>query len=229
VAAGTGLALAFGTLVLPAARDAHSLSVATARAEVREARAPVWSRTYVDVILLVAAALLFWQAVRSGYLVVLAPEGVPTISVSFFTLLAPLCLWVGAALFTWRIARATLAHGRRAIATAARPIAGRLSGVVAAAMSRQRRLLSRGLVLVALAGPFALSTAVFDSTYQAQARVDAQLTNGADVTATTTASSGLPDGVVAEAETIPGVVAAEPMQHRFAYVGTDLQDLYGID
>jgi putative ABC transport system permease protein len=27
----------------------------------------------------------------------------------------------------------------------------------------------------------------------------------------------------------PGVMAAEPMQHRFAYVGNDLQDLYGID
>src|SRR5262249_16380068 len=27
----------------------------------------------------------------------------------------------------------------------------------------------------------------------------------------------------------PGVAAAEPMQHRFAYVGADLQDLYGID
>ena len=30
-------------------------------------------------------------------------------------------------------------------------------------------------------------------------------------------------------ESVPGVAAAEPMQHRLAYVGTDLQDLYGID
>ena len=28
---------------------------------------------------------------------------------------------------------------------------------------------------------------------------------------------------------LPGVVAAVPMQHRYAYVGADLQDLYGID
>jgi putative ABC transport system permease protein len=28
---------------------------------------------------------------------------------------------------------------------------------------------------------------------------------------------------------LDGVSAAEPMQHRFAYVGSDLQDLYGID
>ncbi len=229
VAAATGLALAFVTVVLPARRDAKHLSVTTARAQIREARPPVWMRTYVDFVLLAVAGLLFWQAVRSGYLVVLAPEGVPTISVSFFTLLAPLCLWVGAALFTWRLARASLVRGRRAIAGASRPIAGRLAGVVAAAMTRQRRVLSRGLVLVALAGAFAMSTAVFDSTYRAQARVDAELTNGADVTATTTATTGLPAGIAGEARTIPGVTAAETMQHRFAYVGTDLQDLYGID
>src|SRR5205823_9220152 len=29
--------------------------------------------------------------------------------------------------------------------------------------------------------------------------------------------------------TLPGVAGAEPMQHRFAYVGNDLQDLYRID
>jgi putative ABC transport system permease protein len=28
---------------------------------------------------------------------------------------------------------------------------------------------------------------------------------------------------------LPGVAAAQPMQHRFAYVGNDLQDIYGID
>ncbi len=28
---------------------------------------------------------------------------------------------------------------------------------------------------------------------------------------------------------LPGVAAAQPMIHRFAYVGNDLQDIYGID
>ena len=28
---------------------------------------------------------------------------------------------------------------------------------------------------------------------------------------------------------MPGVRAVEPLQHRFAYIGTDLQDLYGVD
>jgi putative ABC transport system permease protein len=96
-------------------------------------------------------------------------------------------------------------------------------------MSRQRRLLSRGLVIMALTGSFAVSTAVFNATYAAQSRVDAQLSNGADVTVTTAASTGLPGGLADRVRRLRGVAAAEPMQHRFAYVGNDLQDLYGID
>ena len=51
-------------------------------------------------------------------------------------------------------------------------------------MGRQRRLLAQAVALVALTAAFAGSTSVFNSTYQAQAEVDARLTNGADVTVT---------------------------------------------
>jgi putative ABC transport system permease protein len=59
--------------------------------------------------------------------------------------------------------------------------------------------------------------------------VDAQLTNGADVTASTTGGAGLPAGTVASVRRLPGVAAAQPMMHRYAYVGSDLQDLFGIN
>jgi putative ABC transport system permease protein len=96
-------------------------------------------------------------------------------------------------------------------------------------MSRRWRPLARGVVLVGLASSFALSVAIFNTTYTAQARIDAELTNGADVTATTAAAVGLPSGTADAVRRLPGVAAAEPMQHRYAYVGNDLQDLYGID
>ncbi len=80
----------------------------------------------------------------------------------------------------------------------------------------------------ALALAFATSTAVFNTTYNAQARVDAELTNGADVAVTGT-STAPASNVMDKLAALPGVVAAQPMQHRFAYVGTDLQDIYGID
>ncbi|MEO8476787.1 MAG: FtsX-like permease family protein [Actinomycetota bacterium] len=229
-----GLGLASTVIALPAWRDARSMTVRGAQSPAfgRVALSgprPVWSRLYLDVICLGAGGLIYWQAVRSGYAVVLAPEGVPTISVSYFTLLAPILFWIGAALLTWRVASAALRHGRRVLATATRPLAHRLSDVVAAAMSRQRRSLARGAVLMALTASFASSVAIFNTTYAAQAKVDARLTNGADVSVNTTATAGLPTGIATTVQRLPGVVAAEPMQHRFAYVGNDLQDLYGID
>src|SRR5690349_8073453 len=228
-AAVAGLILAVLTIGVPAVRDARTLSVRGAREVVGSARRPLWARLYLDLWLLAAAAVIFWRLVRSGYQVILAPEGVATISVSYSTFLAPLLFWAGAALLSWRISTAVLGHGRPVLARAARPLAGRLSGVVAASMSRQRRLLSRGLAIIGLTPAFAGSTAAFNQTYQQQSRVDAQLTNGADVTAATTAVTGLPASAFAAVRRLPGVAAVQPMMHRFAYVGNDLQDLYGID
>lgn len=229
LAAFVGLLLALVTELVPAARDARTISVRQAREVVGPVPRPLWARLYVDLLLLAGAGVVFWQSVQSGYQVVLAPEGVATISVSYATFLAPLLLWVGAALLAWRLSNATLARGRPLLARAASPLAGGLAGVVAASMSRQRRLLSRGLLIMALTASFAVSTAVFNQTYSAQSRVDAQLTNGSDVTATTAAAAGLPAGIFAATSKLPGVMAVQPMMHRFAYVGNDLQDMFGIN
>lgn len=228
-AALVGAALAFGTILIPARNDARLLPVKGSQSSFGPAARPLWSRLYLDVLLLVGSGLVFWQAVKSGYQVVLAPEGVPTISVNYFTLAAPLMLWIGTALLAWRLADASLASGRRALTGAIRPFGGGLASVVAASMSRQRRLLTKGLVIVAVAASFAVSTGIFNATYAAQSRVDAQLTNGADVTASTAAAAGLPPTLESRVARLPGVAADQTMQHRFAYVGPDLQDLYGID
>src|SRR5690348_9170590 len=95
-------------------------------------------------------------------------------------------------------------------------------------MGRQRTLLARALALVALTVAFAGSTAVFDSTYQQQAEVDARLTNGADVTVTESPGANVAPAAAGALRHIPGVGSVEPLQHRFAYVGADLQDLYGV-
>jgi putative ABC transport system permease protein len=148
--------------------------------------------------------------------------------VAYETFLAPLCLWVGVALLAMRLCGGGLEHGRKVLAALLRPIAHKLSGVVAASLGRQYLRVARGVVLVALAFSFATSTAVFNTTYNAQARVDAELTNGADVTVTGSTAFA-PSSMLSQLKALPGVAAAQLMQHRFAYVGNDLQDLYGID
>ena len=52
--------------------------------------------------------------------------------------------------------------------------------------------MSRSAVLLALALAFAVSTATFNATYRQQAEVDAQLTNGADVTVTESPGADVP-------------------------------------
>ncbi|MEA2508633.1 MAG: putative transport system permease protein [Actinomycetota bacterium] len=229
IAVAVGAGIAFATILLPARSDARSLSVRSSQATTEPPKAPLWSRFYLDFALLLAGGLVFWQSVKSGYQVVLAPEGIPSISVNYFTLAAPLLLWLGASLVSWRAASAVLTRGRRALRFAVRPLAGSMAFLVGASMSRQRRLLARGLVIIGLAASFAVSTAVFDATYGAQSIVDAQLTNGADVSVTTSASSGLSPQQVTAVSKVAGVSRVEPMQHRFAYVGPDLQDLFGIN
>jgi putative ABC transport system permease protein len=228
-AALAGFAIAAAAIALPAWRDARSLTVAGQRRRVgRRERSPWWSRYGLDFGALVAAALVYWQASRNGYQLVLAPEGVPQVSVNWYALLAPLLAWVGAGLLTYRIAERLLARRRRVLAGALRPYAGELASVVTATMSRQRRLLARTVALVALTGAFAGSTAVFNSTYQQQAEVDARLTNGADVTVTESPGAAVGPSEAGRLASVAGVHSVEPLQHRFAYVGADLQDLYGV-
>ncbi|HEY0584432.1 MAG TPA: FtsX-like permease family protein [Chloroflexota bacterium] len=228
VAALAGLGLAAGAVLVPAWSQARRAARTGIGAAIAVDRAPLWRGVYLDLLLLGGSALAFWQMAGSGYQVVLAPEGVAQSSVAYQAFLAPVCLWLGIGLLALRLSDRGLARGRRVVAWMARPIAGRLAGPVSASLRRLRALVSRGVVLVALAVSFATSTAVFNTTYNAQSRVDAELTNGADVTLSGPTSSD-PGSLLPQLAALPAVVAAQPMQHRFAYVGTDLQDLFGID
>lgn len=228
-AAAAGLCIAAGSIALPAWRDARALTVVGQRRQIgRRDRAPRWARYGLDFAALTGSGLVYWQASRNGYNLVLVPEGVPQVSVNWYALLAPVLGWVGAGLLAYRIADLVLARGRTPLARLLRPVAGGLAPTVAATMGRQRRLLAKTVTLVALTAAFAGSTAVFNSTYQQQAEVDARLSNGADVTVTESPGVMVGPQGAARLTKVAGVKSVEPLQHRFAYVGADLQDLYGV-
>ncbi|HTD50630.1 MAG TPA: ABC transporter permease [Acidimicrobiia bacterium] len=223
-----GLIIAAAAITVPAWRDARSLSVVNARRVVGRGAAPRWMRVGADFWLLAISGFVFWLTSRGGYQLVLAPEGTPSISVSYWALAGPALLWVGGGLVAWRVAYVLLGVGGGLGRRIARPFSGRLAGTVGATMRRQRRLLASALALVALTTAFAASTSVFNSTYKAQAVVDARLTNGADVTVTEAPGIVVGPGSAHDIGTVAGVRSVEPLQHRFAYVGADLQDLYGV-
>jgi putative ABC transport system permease protein len=227
-AALAGFIVAAASMTIPALVQARSQTVSSARAVIGREADPLWQRIYLDFLLLAVGALFYWQAAANGYQVVLAPEGIPQSSVHYEAFLGPLLFWLGGSLLAMRIARTGLLRWRAGVESAVRPLAGSLAPVVSASLSRQHKLVVRGIALVLLAFSFGIATAVFNSTYNAQAIIDAQLTNGADVTVTGQTASP-PSRLLPQLRAIPEVIDARSMQHRFAYVGNDLQDLYGID
>jgi putative ABC transport system permease protein len=228
LAALVGLSLALAAVLTPAWWTAREQTVVAARTVVGRTSAPLWRRLWLDVAFIVAGAVAFWYSAASSYQVVLAPEGVAQAAIDYTAFLAPVCLWLGAGLLATRSLGVWLAASKVLAAGRLGSLAARLAPLVASVLARRRRALARAVALTALAVGFAVSTAVFNATYNTQSRIDAELTNGADVAAVGVVGSPVGQRLAALSR-LPGVVASEPMMHRFAYVGSDLQDMYGID
>jgi putative ABC transport system permease protein len=192
------------------------------------ADAPWWERRGIDLILVALAAIEYTRSALTNFQVVVAPEGVVAASVSYEAFVAPLCAWAGGTLLAGRLARAALKRARGPLAALLRPLAGPIAPPLAAALVRDRTRLAAGAMTVALAVAFAVSVATFAATYDAQARIDAELTNGSDVKLAAGAGRDLA-ALVPEIRKRTGVAAVTPLLHRPAYVGSDLQDLFGID
>ncbi|WP_189382577.1 FtsX-like permease family protein [Streptosporangium nondiastaticum] len=223
-----GAVVSGATVLLPARRDLKASTVVAGRTVVERRPVPRAAWWALAAGLLLGSLAVFRITSRTNYALVLAPEGTPTLSVDYWAFAGPALLWTGGALLAWLVVDLVLRRGRPVLARLLRPVAGPLSGTVAASLSRQRGAVLRGVVLLALATAFAASTAVFNSTYRQQAEVDAVLSNGADVTVTESPGTTSGPADAARVAALPGVRRVEPLQHRFAYVGPDLQDLYGI-
>ena len=224
----TGIGLSLAAVLAPAWLDLRHLSIVSGRASLGDERSPLWMRGYVDVLLLAIAAIVFWQTAVSGYQIVLAPEGVAAVSVDYWAFLAPLFFWLGMGLLALRIdsARAwafskcrdcnDTAHvgaacdpGRRWTRPAAKT--DRHRGRADRACSRLRNI--DGHLQRHLSSAIASRCGAYEWLRRYRHR------NHILTVGTAPRSAGRRSGVT----------AAVPIQHRFAYVGADLQDLYGID
>jgi putative ABC transport system permease protein len=89
-------------------------------------------------------------------------------------------------------------------------------------------VIARGAAGLAVAIGLAASTAIFTATYDAQSSLDVALTVGGDVAVVEPPGAHASPADGDRYASAPGATRIEPLQHRFAYVGPDLQDLYGI-
>ena len=210
---------------LAATRATGTIAVVEARRGVRRTGTPLWQRLRLDLLALVLAGLVYWLTARTGFSAVVNPDSNPTLSLSVYMFLAPALLWLGAALLLVRL------RGR-ALAWAAALASGRpgspLSFLLASA-GRRGAALNRGLLVLGLLLAFGVNLGIFVATYDQQARVDAQLTLGADVVAAAAPGVISNERLASRVASLPGVAAVTPVDHSYAYVGPDLQDTFGID
>jgi putative ABC transport system permease protein len=224
--AASGIVLALLTELAPVAGllRGEAPTIADGATQLAGTSTPLALRLGLDVVLLAGSGIAFWLTSQGGYQVVVVPEGVPVAAVNYAALLAPALAWPGMALLTWRLTAVALRH-RSPLPSA--DLRGTMPDLRKSVVHRRRRLVARGATGLAVAVAVTISAAVFTTTYDRQARVDTALTVGSDVAVTVAPDSSVSlDQRLAQ---VPGVKAIEQVSHRLAYVGPDLQDLYGID
>jgi putative ABC transport system permease protein len=228
----TGLVcVALGTAGAMAARVGASAavwrsSVSASRRTVRREGKPLWQRLYLDVLALALSGLIYWLTASTGFSAVVNPDSNPTLSLSIYMFFAPALLWIGATLLLVRL------RGRALAWTARRVAGGRaqtLRGFLLVSAGRRGSAINRGLIVVGLLLAFGVNLGIFTATYDQQATVDAQLTLGADVTASAPPGIAGQHNLAGTIAQVPGVEAATPVDHSYAYVGPDLQDTFGIN
>jgi putative ABC transport system permease protein len=201
-------------------------TVSAGRVVVRRVSRPLWERLYLDVVALAISGLIYWLTASTGFSAVVNPDSNPTLSLSVYMFFAPALLWIGATLALVRL------RGRALGWIAARVVGPRASGprsFLLASASRRGAAINRGLVVVGLLLAFGVNLGIFSATYDQQARIDARLTLGADVTATSAPGVASQRELERTVAAVPGVSATTAVEHSYAYVGPDLQDTYGVD
>src|SRR5579871_3520713 len=201
-------------------------SISTGRHSVQREPKPLWQKLYLDVGFLALSGLIYWLTASTGFSAVVNPDSNPTISLSVYMFFAPALLWIGAALLLVRL------RGRALAVLAGRVTAGRARtarGFLLASAGHRGGAINRGLLAVGLLLAFGVNLGIFTATYDQQAGVDAELTLGADITASAAPGVAARHDLVAKIASVPGVTATTAIDHSYAYVGPDLQDTFGID
>ncbi len=201
-------------------------SVAGGRRGMRREGKALWQRLYLDIVCLAVSGLIYWLTASTGFSAVVNPDSNPTLSLSVYMFFAPALLWIGATLLLVRL------RGRALSWIVSRAVSGRAESMRAfllVSAGRRGAAINRGLVVVGLLLAFGVNLGIFAATYNQQVKVDAQLTLGADVTATAAPGAAAKHDLTRQIAAVPGVTATTGVEHSYAYVGPDLQDTYGID
>ncbi len=229
VALGAGLLFALGAIILPT-RSLYLAQVQAGRRQIEvDPQPPLWQRFFVDLLLLVGGLVVLYITKQNGFAPVVNGEGNATLSLSLFTFLAPTLIWLGAALLLLRGSGWLLQRGATSLARFWQGGTGAAGSFAARGIARRHAPLQQITLILALAVAFGISLSGFAATYRQQQRVDAELTLGADVRVTPDRATPQTAAFADQLRQVPGVVAVSPFELNVAYVGSELQDLFGVN
>jgi len=223
-----GLVLTFFAAFVPSF-GALRHEITTERRSVRRIEtAPLWKRMYLDVILLVVAAVVLVVMHINGGFKPSANE-VASIQLSFFIFLAPFFAWIGIILLTLRIVEIGLRQGAPHLAAVFRRIFGEIGEVAGKSVARRSSRISSATAVIALTLSFGISLAIFQQTYVNEKQLDSQYIVGADIRFTP--ALNMPQTVdFASQLMIPGVNGVTAIaRDTQALVGSEKNTVYGID
>jgi putative ABC transport system permease protein len=179
----------------------------------------------LDLVFLGTAALVWIVTSVAGGFKITQAEG-QSVSLSFYTLLAPLLAWLGLTLLAVRL----LLGGFGRLKPGAANRLGRLTtGTILRSTSRRSLALGSGIVAAALAVAFGSSVALFIATYDAEKQADARFVIGSDIRVTPSLLSQQSIEFASKLR-VPGVTAVTPIaQTASAVVGTDKRALVAVE
>ena len=223
-AVGAGVLTTALALYLPG-RRALFRETNDERRELEVSASPVWLRMRIDLVLLGAAAVVWFITVVAGGFKPTTAEG-QSVSLSFYTLLAPLLGWLGATLLAVRL---LLLAGRHLSTRKGQGFKGAASGVLRRSVQRRSLPIASAVIAVGLAVGFGSSLAILVSTYDAEKSADARFVVGGDIRVTPSVAA--PQQITFAGRLhVPGVTAVTAVaQNSGAIVGTDKRALVAID
>lgn len=223
VAAGvitTGLAL-----YLPGLRSLRREAGEERREMESGTTAPAWLRLRLDLAFLAAAGIVGVITYLSGGFKPTPAEG-QSVSLSFYTLLAPLLGWVGATLLAVRL---ILLVADRAPDTRTGRFGGLTAGTLSRSLKRRSGSIASGVIAISLAVAFGSSLAIFVATYQAEKQADARFVVGSDLRVTASALTPQAAGFASQLQVAGVTDVTAVAQTSSALVGTDKRALVAID
>jgi putative ABC transport system permease protein len=223
-----GLVLTFFAAFVPSF-GALRYEITQERHQVRRIEStPFWRRMYLDVIMLVVAAVVLVVMQINGGFKPSANEAA-SIQLSFYIFLAPFFAWIGIILLTLRIVEIGLRQGAPHLAVIFRRIFGEIGEVAGKSVARRASRISAATAVIALTLSFGISLAIFQQTYVNEKKLDSQYIVGADIRFTP--ALNMPQTVdLASKLMIPGVNGVTAVaRDTQALVGSEKNTVYGID